>query len=327
MKKEVAMSNTGMWRGLFPATVLPIDEDDSINESELRSIIRFLKTVRGVSGFACNGHAGDCWGITPEERRRIIEIHVEEAGGELPVIAGLTPECTREAVEMAMEAKDAGASAVLVMPPGIFRNISVQGPETPYAFFGELASAVDIPIIVFQHPIYRGNNYNAATLAKLTEIERIVAVKDAVWDLKLYERDLAALRSAPRRISILPANDTLLFPSFVLGDSDGALIGLGTLVPHWVVDMYEAVERGDIALGRDINNRLFPIVELFYHTPGLNAHAAIKEALFVLGILTKPCISRSPQRAITDREKESIRRVLNESGLVDFYKKLGRARP
>jgi len=310
------------WGGLYPATVLPLDRNGRIDEPDLRRLIRFLKGIKGVSGLACNGHAGDCWGVTSRERRRIIEIHREEAGGKFPIIAGVTPECTREAIEGAKEAKAAGASAVLVMPPGIFRNISVQSSDAPYAFFSEIAGAVDIPIVVFQHPVFRQNNYNAATLARLTEIENIVAVKDAVWDLKLYERDLAALRQAPRRIAILTANDTLLYPSFCLGDSDGALIGFGTLAPHWMVDMYEAVKRGDLKRGQELNRRIFPIIELLYHTPGLNAHAAIKEALYMLGVLTKPCVSRSPQRAVTEKEKETLGRALKESGLAEFYGKL-----
>jgi 4-hydroxy-tetrahydrodipicolinate synthase len=316
------MAKSYKWQGLYPATVLPMNKNFSIDEPDLRRLIRFLKGIKGVSGLACNGHAGDCWAITPKERRRIIDIHIEEAAGKIPIIAGLTPECTREAIEGAKEAKAAGASAVLVMPPGIFRNIAVQGSDAPYAFFSEIANAVDIPIVIFQHPVYRQNNYNAATLVKLTEIKNIVAVKDAVWDFKLYERDLMALLKAPRRISILVANDTFLYPSFCLGDSDGALIGFGTLAPHWMVDMYEAVKRGDLKRGQEINSRIFPIVELLYHTPGLNAHAAIKEALYMLGVLTKPCVSRSPQRAVTEKEKEILRNALAQSGLAEFYKKL-----
>jgi dihydrodipicolinate synthase/N-acetylneuraminate lyase len=82
------------------------------------------------------------------------------------------------------------------------------------------------------------------------------------------------------------------------------------------------VKRGDLKRGQEINSRIFPIVELLYHTPGLNAHAAIKEALYMLGVLTKPCVSRSPQRAITEKEKEILRSALAKSGLVEFYKKL-----
>ena len=78
------MSGLNLWRGLFPATVLPFDEDYRIDQPELRALIRFLLDVRGVAGLACNGHAGDCWALTREERRQVIEVHVEEAEALLP---------------------------------------------------------------------------------------------------------------------------------------------------------------------------------------------------------------------------------------------------
>jgi 4-hydroxy-tetrahydrodipicolinate synthase len=316
------MTNNIQWHGLYPATILPFNGDYAIDVLELRRLLRFLAKVRGVNGFLCNGHAGDCWALSREERQRVIQIHVDEVNGDFPIISAIAGESTREVIEQMREAKEAGASAVLVMPPGIFRNVSILDPEMPYVFFKSLSEAVDIPMIVFQHPIFRGNNYSPETLAKLTEIDNVVAIKETVWDIKLYERDLVALRRAPRRISILIANDTLLFPSFVFGHSDGALIGLGTLVPHWVVEMFEAVKKNDLSKARKINDQLYPIVELLYYTPGLNTYCAIKEALKMLGVLTKHCVPRAPLLALTEKNRLAISRALEESGLADFYAKL-----
>jgi dihydrodipicolinate synthase/N-acetylneuraminate lyase len=75
------MSGANPWRGLFPATALPFHEDLSIDEENLRGLIRFPIGVRGVSGLACNGHAEDAWALTREERDLETRIHVEEAGG------------------------------------------------------------------------------------------------------------------------------------------------------------------------------------------------------------------------------------------------------
>ncbi|MFC1491289.1 dihydrodipicolinate synthase family protein [Nitrospinota bacterium] len=316
------MPRTIQWRGLFPATILPLKENYTIDEPELRVLIRFLMTVRGVNGLACNGHAGDCWSLTREERNRVTQIHMEETGGRLPIVCGVSGECTRDYIELMKDTKEAGASGVLVVPPPIFRNISVQGPEAPYTFFHSLAQAVDIPIIVFQHSVRRGNHYSPETLAKLTEIENVVAVKEAVGDLKLYERDLVALRQAPRRISILASSDIMLFPCFALGHSVGSLISLGSLAPHWMVEMIEAFEQGNLVRAREIYERLFHLVDLFYNTPGVNNSAFIKEALYMLGVLSSPCISRPPHPTFTEKDREAIRRVLEESGLAAFYEKL-----
>lgn len=317
------MAGMIQWKGLFPATVLPFREDCGIDEEELRLLIRFLMNVPGVSGLACNGHAGDCWSLTREERNRVTRIHVEELEGRIPVICGISGECTRDYIELMRDAERAGASSVLVVPPPIFRNISAQGPEVPLAFFRELAEAVDLPMVVFQHMVSRGNHYSPETLARLTEIESVVAVKESVGDFRLYERDLLALRRAPRRIAILASSDVLLFPCFALGHSDGSLISLGSLAPHWMVDMIEAFRSEDLGRAREIYERLFPVVSMFYNTPGIHNSAFIKEALHRLGVLSRPCVSRPPHPAFSEKDRGAIRRVLEESGLMDFYARRG----
>ncbi|MBT3352686.1 MAG: dihydrodipicolinate synthase family protein [Nitrospinaceae bacterium] len=318
--KVLVMSVSNPWRGLFPATVLPCREDFSIDEEDLRILIRFLMGVRGVSGLACNGHAGDAWALTREERDLVTQIHVEEAGGQILVIAGVSGLCTRDYVEQMGDAKASGAAAVLVLPPPLFRGGSNRGPDEPVAFIRSLAEAVDIPIVLFQHMIGQGNNYSAETMARLAEIEAVVAVKDAVGDYRLYEKDLIALLGAKRRISILNSSDVLLFPCGALGHNDGSLISLGTLMPHWMVELIEAFWRDDLSAARAVNDRVHPVVNMFYNTPGVNNAAFIKEALHMLGVLSRPCVIRPPHRTFDERDRAAIRSVLDESGLTEFYK-------
>ena len=316
------MYSSTPWAGVLPATVTPFHPDYSIDEEEVCRTIQFLMDIPGVTGLVCNGHAADSWSLSLEERRRIIQIHLKETRGRIPVVAGVSGQSTREAIRQMEEAKEAGASAVLVVPPSIFRNIHLQGPETAVAFFRDLAKAVDVPIIVFQHPIFRGGYYSPETLAKLTEIENIVAVKETIWDAKMCERDLVALRQSSRRISILLANDTILLPCLALGDFDGLLIGLATLTPHWAVDLLHAMMERDIEKARRINEQLFPIVEMLYYTPGLNTYAAMKEALHMVGVLKNPPNSRPPLRPLGENERRVIRDALEKSGLKRFYETL-----
>ncbi len=84
-------------------------------------------------------------------------------------------------------------------------------------------------MVIFQHMIGWGKNYSPETLARLTEIDAIVAVNASTGDYQLYEHELLALRTAPRRISILASSDVLLFPYFALGHADGTLVSLAIL--------------------------------------------------------------------------------------------------
>jgi len=312
------MMNQQQWTGIIPATVVPLKENWEIDDGELRRLIRFLIGVNGVTGLACNGRAGDVFVLSREERRRVIEIHVDEVKNKVKIVAGINADATWQVIELMKDAKDAGASAVLVLPPNTLRGVTDLGPEVPYQFFSTIAQAVDIPIIVFQNPKFREYSYTSETLAKLTEIKNIVAVKMSTWDIKKYEQDIWSLKRAKRRISILTSNDTLLFASFCHG-ADGALIGLGNLVPHWTVELFEAIQQGNIGKAREINDRLFPLVEFLYETPGLNIYGAMKEALFMLGILTKHSVSRPPLPPINATERDAIRSALEQSGLLSFY--------
>ena len=317
------MANPQPWTGIIPATFLPLKEDYQIDEDELRRLLGFLKSVPGVTGLTCNGRAGDVFSLSREEQRRVIEIHVDEAQGKINVVAGIKAEATWKVIELMQDARDAGANAVLVLPPETFRGVTDLGPDVPCQFFSTIAQAVDIQIIVFQNPRFRGYAYTPETLARLAEIENIVGVKLSNWDIKKYEQDIWALKRAKRRVSILPANDTLLFASYLHG-ADGSLIGLASLAPHWAVELFEATQRGDIPRAREINDQLFPLVELFYETPGLNIYGAMKEALFMMGILTKPSLSRPPLSPMTAKERDAIRSALEQSGLMEFYRNMRR---
>ena len=121
---------------------------------------------------------------------------------------------------------------------------------------------------------------------------------------------------------LINSSDVLLFPYFALGHFSGSLISLGSLAPHWMIDMMNHFNSNDINEARKIYERLYPVVDMFYTTPGFNSTAFIKEALYILGVLAVPSVVRLPHPAFTPDHKASIRRVMDESGLIEFYKKL-----
>jgi 4-hydroxy-tetrahydrodipicolinate synthase len=312
-----------VFSGLLPASVLPVDEQEQIDEAELRTLIRFLLSVQGVGGIVCNGHAGDVWALTRAQKRRVIEVHVDEARGRLPIIAGVDANSTREALELAADARDAGAAGVLVLPPSGMR---APNHDVAVAYFEDLARGVDIAIIAFQYPKMSPQAYAPTTLARLAEISNVVAVKDAAWDIKAFEADAVALKGAPRRVAHLNALDTMLLAGFLF-TTDGSLIGFGNLVPHWVLEMLDAMRRRDLDTARAVNDRLYPLVDVLYQTPGLPTHAAIKEALYMVGVLNKPSLSPRPTRALNDNDRAHLRQALEESGLAAFYAKRGAREP
>src|SRR5256712_10313656 len=106
--------------GVMPANVLPFTSDLAIDERASRRHLRWLADTRGVTGIVANGHAAEVSSLTRDERKRSLAIALDEVGGACPVVAGIYSDGTQEAVELARDARAAGAAGVLVFPPTLF---------------------------------------------------------------------------------------------------------------------------------------------------------------------------------------------------------------
>src|SRR5436853_4343170 len=135
--------------GVMPANVLPFTSDLAIDEVAYRKHLRWLADTRGVTGIVANGHAAEVSSLTREERTRSLAIALDEIAGACPVIAGVYSDGTAEAVELARDAKRAGAAGVLVFPPTLFMWGGQLKPDMVLRHFSEIASGADLPIIVF----------------------------------------------------------------------------------------------------------------------------------------------------------------------------------
>ena len=108
------MAKVKTFKTIFPAVSVPLNDDFSINEAEFRVYLRWIKSFygKGIEGLVCNGHTGEITGLTRAERKRVVEICAEECGDVMTIISGVNCENTQESIEMAAEAKAAGADYV-----------------------------------------------------------------------------------------------------------------------------------------------------------------------------------------------------------------------
>jgi 4-hydroxy-tetrahydrodipicolinate synthase len=298
----------------MPANLLPFTADLGIDEGAYRKHLRWLVDTPGVTGIVANGHAGEVSSLDREERKRALAMALDEVSGQVPVIAGVYADGTLGAVELARDARAAGAAGLLVFPPTIFMWGAQVKPDMVLRHFSTLADAVDLPLIVFEYPPASGIGYSPDTLAALCRIPTVAGVKDWSNDIVAYERNLRALRACGRPVAMLSSFTVSLMASLLLG-ADGCISGMGSVAADLQARLFAAVQAGDLAAAREINERLAPLVSVFYAPPFVDMHNRMKEALVLLGRIPAAHV-RPPLTPVSDAERERIRSALGAAGLT-----------
>ncbi|OGK89327.1 MAG: hypothetical protein A2X50_02200 [Candidatus Rokubacteria bacterium GWF2_70_14] len=308
------MTSDFRFQGCMPANLLPFRADLEIDEAAYRKHLRWLADAAGVTAIVANGHAAEVSSLSREERKRALALALDEVAGKVPIIAGVYADGTREAIDLALEARAAGAAGLLVFPPTIFMWGAQVKPEMVLRHFSALADRVDLPLIVFEYPPASGIGYSPETLAALCKIPSVVGVKDWSNDIVSYEKNLRALRGSGRPVAMLSSFTMSLLATFLLG-ADGCISGMGSVAADLQAELFAAVQAGDLASARRGNERLAPLVGVFYAPPFVDMHNRMKEALAILGRLPAAHV-RPPLTPVSDEERHRIRLALRESGLL-----------
>lgn len=299
--------------GIVPAVALPLTASEQVDELALRRYARWVLSHK-VKAVAVNASAGEGPWLYPEERVRVLEIWAEEAGGQVPIVAGLPAMFTHQAIRLAKDAQRAGADGLLVFPLSAYLGGALPF-EMPFTYHKALAEEVGLPMILFQVAAANGGvNYTAEMFARFLELPQIIGIKEASFDCKRFIETVRILRAAPRRITILTGNDDFIFESFVLG-ADGGLLGFSTLAIQEQIDMLALVKQGDIAKAQAIWDRIGPLEAVIFGQPFRDYRVRIKEALVQLGIIPQATM-RQPFLPLSAAERERVRQALLQARLL-----------
>lgn len=301
--------------GAIPANLLPFDEALAIDEAAYRRHLSWLARVDGVDTIVVNGHAAEVSSLRREERRRALAVAADEVGDRVSLVAGVVAEGTREAEDLARDARAEGADGVLVFPPSVLQWGGNTRPALARAHVAAVAAAADVPVVVFQYPTAGDWGYTLETLLAVASLEPVVAVKEWSQDIVVFERNLRALHALDPPVAVLSSFSASLYASLALG-ADGLISGMGSVVADLQSVLFEAVAAGDHKVAREINDVLFPLGQCFYAPPFLDAHNRMKEALVQLGRLPRAAV-RPPLLPLDDAERERIRVTLSAAGLLD----------
>ena len=199
-----------LFTGAGVAIVTPMNADGSVNYEKLAELIEFQIANETDSIIIC-GTTGEAATLTEAEHMNVIKFCVEKVNHRVPVIAGTGSNCTATAVELSIEAEKVGADGLLTVTP--YYNKATQGGLIEY--FGAVAKAVNIPIIMYNVPSRTGCNILPATAAKLfNEYDNIVGIKEASGNISQVA-ELAALTEG--KLDIYSGNDDQIVPVLSLG--------------------------------------------------------------------------------------------------------------
>ncbi len=301
------------YRGIFPALQCPFAADLSIDEAELKRFATWVADHPGVGGLVTNGHTGEVFALTAQQRAQATRVAVEAVNGRIPVVSGICCEGIAEAVEHARLARDAGATGILLMPPHGWLRFGMQQPDNVVDYFKAVGDGCGLDIIVHIYPAWTRASYSFETLAALARLPLVKCMKVGTRDMNKYARDIRTIREADPSVTILTCHDEYLLASMVQG-VDGALVGFGSFLPQQIADLFAAVKAGDLKKAQKIQDWINPLKDVVYGggEPTGDAHARMKIAMYYAGILKSTRVqppTRLPQGAALDAIKEAVRKA------------------
>jgi len=306
--------NHGPWTGVFAATLCPFRDDSSLDESGLSEYISELAAVEDIQGVVCNGHTGEVMSLLPEERARVTAIVADAAaksGRGIKVASGVMSEGIMEATQHALAAKEAGADAILLMPPHHWLRFG-RTSATAVAYCTDVADAAGIDIILHQYPAWTKASYSLNEMVEISTHPRVVMIKMGTRDMSRWLHDFECLKEASPDTTVVTCHDEFLLPT-LFEAADGALIGFAGFAPRLMVELVHAALDGDFARAKKAQKIVAPLARLIYNfgEPGCGAHQRMKVARWLLGKFPSPHFRR-PVTPLADREVEEIRSALAE---------------
>jgi 4-hydroxy-tetrahydrodipicolinate synthase len=292
--------------GIFPALVTPFTDDGkNVDEERLRILVNHC-IEQGVHGVVPCGTTGEFVNLSTEEKKKVIKTVIDEVNGRVPVIAGTGASGTREAVEMTKYAKDAGATAALIVTPFYLKPAD----RGIYEHYNTIATEVDLPIILYNIPQCTGLPLPWQMVEDLAQIPNIVAVKDSSGQLNFI---LAVLEKVRDKINVLCGHDEVVIAALAAGCS-GAILASANVIPDVWVQIYNHVKSGELQKARELQYKVQKIARIIAGSGAVGTKAALNMMKIKVGPVRMPL---SVGGELTYESREELRLDLEKIGKIE----------
>jgi 4-hydroxy-tetrahydrodipicolinate synthase len=290
-------------RGVIAAIVTPFDESGQLSPSALETIVEYVVS-NGVHAIMTTGGTGEFPNLLREEKKQVTRLVAQQVDGRVPVISGTASCSTLETLMLIEDAEEAGASAAIVVAPYYFKLLE----ESLYSYYMDVADKGKLPVVVYNNPLYTGNDMSPTLMARLSRHERIIGVKQSNADMgQLVE----LVRMGGREMAVTTGIDSQFYPALCVG-ATGIFSTAASVIPRQMVEVYDLFQKGEREEALQLHMRLQLLNRFLEYDPGYVAPA--KEALTMMGFPAGPV--RRPLPDLTPEERRGVRDALVQLGLL-----------
>jgi 4-hydroxy-tetrahydrodipicolinate synthase len=291
-------------KGIMPALITPFSSDEGVDEEGMRRLIRHV--LPHVNAVVPVGTTGEFVYLSEEEKRRLIDVTVDEVGGRVPVIAGTGCTSTKDTVALTQYAKDAGADAALVVAPFYLKPTF----NEVYEHY-EAVSKVGFPIILYNIPQTAGTHYRWWTAEGMAYLNNVVGIKDSSGDVPFL---MALFEKVKGQIAIICGHDEIVMAALAAG-ADGAILATANLIPDIWQEIYAHVKEGRIEEAQERQRDIQRLVRIVVRC---GSTQAVKEGLRMMGIpVGNSRHPIMPGGAFRREDYEELRLQLEELGKIE----------
>lgn len=292
--------------GVFVPNVTPFNRHGEIDRGALRDLVDYWVGA-GVSGLVVNASTGEAPFLNREERKTVLKLVLDRAGGKVRVVAGTGAMGTRETIEFTRDASDYGADAALVVAPFFFKP----SDEELFQHFASLLASVDMPVILYNVPKFTGYSVNPRVIERIVfECGNLVGVKDSSGSPGTMAE---IIRLVGDKISVLSGSADMILPTLALGGR-GAIVAVANVIPETCVSLYEAFKNGDLGEAGRLQLRASFVNKVLVREH--SQIAAIKAALNFIG---RPAgFPRRPLRPLSPKEEQEVFEALKLIALIEM---------
>lgn len=288
-----------VWKGVFPALTTKFTAKDELDLPLFEKNLR-AQLAAGVDGIILGGSLGEASVLTYAEKEKLIKFAVEKMDGQAPIVLNIAEGATRDALQLAADAKEWGADGLMLLPP---MRYSSDYRET-VTYFRTVADSTDLPVMIYNNPIDYKTEVTLDMFEELLEsCPNIQAVKESTRDVSNVTRIINRFGG---KLKVLCGVDTLAMEEMLMG-ADGWVAGLVCAFPAETVAIYRLVKAGRIGEALSIYRWFLPVLELDIHAKLVQY---IKLAEVQTGIGSE--YVRAPRLTLVGKERERILSVIGE---------------